>query len=219
MLRSGAQWGRANESPPNERYPDPDVLTSDIESVDAPVVTSTISAADAVPLAVSIESIVEEAFGAYAGRIKAFARAAVRDDDIADDLVQETFLRFVREVRRGAIPDNVAGWLYRVCANLATSRGRRRSVAERMKALMIDHASAPTPEELAVRSDETANLRGALAELPADARVALLMAAEGFTAVEIGAAIGRTAGATATYICRARIRLREHLSTREDASR
>jgi DNA-directed RNA polymerase specialized sigma24 family protein len=52
----------------------------------------------------------------------------------------------------------------------------------------------------------------ALAELPNDARVALLMAASGFSAVEIGEAIGRTANATSTYICRARIRLREILS-------
>ncbi len=166
------------------------------------------------------ESIVEEAFDAYAGRIKAFARAAVRDDDVADDLVQETFLRFVREVRRGAVPDNVGGWLYRVCANLVTSRGRRRQ-RRRANEGAAHRPFHPRhrPEELAVRSDENARLRDALAELPADARVALLMAAEGFTAVEIGVAIGRTAGATATYICRARIRLRERLSTLEEGSR
>jgi len=198
---------------------DPDVLTSDMESVDVPVMTSTISAGNAVPLPVSFESIVEEAFDAYAGRIKAFARAAVRDDDVADDLVQETFLRFVREVRRGAVPDNIGGWLYRVCANLVTSRGRRRSVAERVKALLIDRSAPSTPEEHAVRTDESARLRDVLTELPADARVALLMAAEGFTAAEIGLAIGRTAGATATYICRARIRLRERLATLEEGSR
>jgi len=198
---------------------DPDVLTSDVESVDAPVVTSTIPASDAVLHSVSIESIVEEAYDAYAGRIKAFARAAVRDEDTADDLVQETFLRFVREVRRGAAPDNVAGWLYRVCANLVTSRGRRRSVAERMKALLVDRSTSSSPEEDVLRGAESARLHDVLAELPADARVALLMAAEGFTAVEIGVAIGRTAGATSTYICRARIRLRERLSTLEEGSR
>ena len=198
---------------------DPDVLTSDVEFVDAPVVTSTIPASDAVLHSVSIESIVEEAYDAYAGRIKAFARAAVRDEDTADDLVQETFLRFVREVRRGAAPDNVAGWLYRVCANLVTSRGRRRSVAERMKALLIDRSTSSSPEEDVLRGAERARLHDVLAELPADARVALLMAAEGFTAVEIGVAIGRTAGATSTYICRARIRLRERLSTLEEGSR
>ena len=42
--------------------------------------------------------------------------------------------------------------------------------------------------------------------------LALLMAAAGFSSVEIGDAIGRSANATSTYICRARIRLREILS-------
>ena len=194
---------------------DPDVLRPETESVEAPVLTSSIEAGQAADTAVSIESVVEEAFDAYAGRLKAFARAAVRDEDVADDLVQETFLRLVRQVRQSGPPDNIGGWLYRVCANLAASRGRRRTVAERMRRLLIDRSTSPPPDDAVIRSDENARLRDALEELPPDARAAVLMAAEGFTAVEIGAAIGRSPGATATYICRARIRLRERLTASE----
>jgi RNA polymerase sigma-70 factor (ECF subfamily) len=190
---------------------DPDVLGSEMESIDSPVLTSPISTTARASDAVSIEAVVVEAFEAYAGRLKAFARAAVRDEDAADDLVQETFLRFVRQLKGPGLPDNVGGWLYRVCANLAISRGRRQTVAERMRRLLSDRSSSPSPEESAVRSDENARIRDVLAEMPADARVALLMAAEGFSSAEIGAAIGRTAGATATYICRARARLRDRL--------
>jgi len=182
-----------------------------MESIDSPVLTSPISTTARASDAVSIEAVVVEAFEAYAGRLKAFARAAVRDEDAADDLVQETFLRFVRQLQGPGLPDNVGGWLYRVCANLAISRGRRQTVAERMRRLLSDRSSSPSPEESAVRSDENARIRDVLAEMPADARVALLMAAEGFSSAEIGAAIGRTAGATATYICRARVRLRDRL--------
>ena len=159
----------------------------------------------------SVESIVEEAFDAYAGRLKAFATAAVRDADAADDLVQETFLRFVRQLRTGPVPDNVGGWLYRVVANLATSRGRRRSVATRMMAILVDRSTVASAEEQAIRSADHARLHEVLAELPVDARVALLVAAQGFSAAEIGDAIGRSAGATATYLSRARVRLRERL--------
>jgi RNA polymerase sigma-70 factor (ECF subfamily) len=190
---------------------DTDVLGSEMESIDSPVLTSPISTTARASDAVSIEAVVVEAFEAYAGRLKAFARAAVRDEDAADDLVQETFLRFVRQLKGPGLPDNVGGWLYRVCANLAISRGRRQTVAERMRRLLSDRSSSPSPEESAVRSDENARIRDVLAEMPADARVALLMAAEGFSSAEIGAAIGRTAGATATYICRARVRLRDRL--------
>lgn len=196
-----------------------DVSGSEVEPSDAPVVTSEVSTGSVRPAVLSVEAIVVEAFDTYARRLKTFALAAVRDDDAADDLVQDTFLRFVREVRAGRTPDNVGGWLYRVCANLITSRGRRRTVAERMKALLVDRSTAGSAEDHAVRSGENALLREALAELPADARVALLMAAEGFTSAEIGDAIGRTPGATATYICRTRIRLRELLGSGAEGSR
>jgi RNA polymerase sigma-70 factor (ECF subfamily) len=195
-----------------------DVSDSGVESSDAPVMTSEVGASSVTPAVVAVESIVVEAFDAYAGRLKTFARAAVRDADAADDLVQETFLRFVREVRAGRTPENVGGWLYRVCANLVASRGRRRTVAERMKGLLVDRSTAGSAEDHAVRSSESVRLREALADLPADARVALLMAAEGFSSAEIGDAIGRTPGATATYICRARVRLRERLGSATDWS-
>jgi RNA polymerase sigma-70 factor (ECF subfamily) len=190
----------------------PDVTESNVEGVEAPVVTSAISIQAAGRARADAETIVADAFELHAGRLTAFARNAVRDVDAADDLVQDTFLRFVNEVRSGRVPDNIGGWLFRVCGNLIVSRGRRRSVADRMKAFLVDRRVAPSPEDQVVRTDENARLKLALEELPPDARVALLMAAEGYSSAEIGASIGRTANATLTYVCRARIRLRELLA-------
>lgn len=191
----------------------------DVESTDAPVITSDIAAAGVVHAESMLASIVETAFDDHAPQLKAFALAAVRDGDAADDLVQETFIRFVRSVRRDGAPDNIPGWLHRVCANLIISRGRRLSVAGRKKSLLVDRSVAPSPEERVIRMDEGARLRDALGELPTDARAALLMAAAGFSSAEIGHAIGRSANATSTYICRARVRLREILSPNRDAER
>jgi RNA polymerase sigma-70 factor (ECF subfamily) len=175
-------------------------------------VTSDVATATFAPARTQVAAIVEAAFDEHAGRLKAFALAAVRDADAADDLVQETFLRFVKHVREAGEPDNVGGWLHRVCANLVVSRGRRQTVAARKASMLVDTSVGISPEEHAVRTDESTRLRMALETMPADARVALLMAAAGYTAAEIGEAIGRSANATATYICRARIRLREILS-------
>src|SRR5688572_25709875 len=184
----------------------------DVERSAAPVITSEVTTRGVASGTSSVVSIVEAAFDAHANRLKAFALAAVRDDDAADDLVQETFLRFIREVRDHGPPDNVGGWLHRVCANLVISRGRRQKVADRRKSSLVDRDVGASAEDQVIRSDESSRLRAGLAELPNDARVALLMAASGFSAAEIGEAIGRTANATSTYICRARIRLREILS-------
>ncbi len=180
--------------------------------------TSEVATATMAPARAHVGPLVEAAFDAHAGRLKAFAIAAMRDADAADDLVQETFLRYVRHVREAGEPDNVGGWLHRVCANLIVSRGRRQTVAVRKQSLLVDSSVGASPEDQVIRSDESSRLRGALDTLPADARVALLMAAAGYSSIEIGEAIGRTANATSTYICRVRIRLREILSGAGGAS-
>lgn len=192
---------------------DSDVDTPDVEITDAPVITTDVASGAVARSTASVTQIVEGAFDAHAPHLKAFALAAVRDNDAADDLVQETFLRFVRHVKAEGVPDNIGGWLHRVCANLIISRGRHETVETKKQALLVDRSVGVSPEEIAVHADESARLRAALAELPADARTALLMAASGFSATEIGDAIGRTANATSTYICRARVRLREVLSS------
>jgi RNA polymerase sigma-70 factor (ECF subfamily) len=192
--------------------PDPTV-----EAVDVPVITS-IPARGTTREAVE-EAIVAEALELHGRRLKAFAQHAVRDGDDADDLVQDTFLRLVAEVRAGRVPDNIGAWLFRVCGNLVVSRGRRRTIAQRMKALLVDRGTSSSAEEHAVRADENSRLKTALGELPPDARVALLMAAEGYGSAEIGETIGRTASATMTYVCRARIRLRELLAEPAEAAR
>jgi RNA polymerase sigma-70 factor (ECF subfamily) len=190
----------------------PDVDAPDVEDMDAPVITRGVTASGVAPAVSTVGSIVEAAFDAHAPQLKAFALASVRDDDAADDLVQETFIRFVKQVRSGDVPDNIGGWLHRVCANLIVSNARRRSLFSRKKPMLVDRTVAVSAEDHVIRMDEAARLRQALGELPVDARVALLMAAAGFSSSEIGQAVGRTANATSIYICRARVRLREILS-------
>lgn len=192
--------------------PGSSVNEPDVEQTDAPVITSDVVATGVARGPSTIGPVVEAAFDAHAGHLKAFALAAVRDDDAADDLVQETFLRYIRLVREHGAPDNIGGWLHRVCANLIVSRGRRQGVAARSRLRLVDQEVGVSAEDHVVRADEASRLRAGLAQLPQDARVALLMAAAGFSTPEIGEAIGRTAIATSTYICRARIRLREILS-------
>ena len=59
----------------------PDVNEPDVEDTDAPVITRGVSAAAVVPAMSTTGSIVETAFDTHAPRLKAFALAAVRDED------------------------------------------------------------------------------------------------------------------------------------------
>ena len=164
-----------------------------------------------------VASVIAAAFDSHAARLKGFAYASVRDVDEAEDIVQEAYVRLVREVQAHRVPDNIGGWLYRVCGNLLASRGRHRSVVERAKPFLVERGVGRSPEDATVERETDASIVAALATLPPDMRVALLMAGRGDGSAEIGAAIGRSEGATRTLICRARLRLRDAMATEEGA--
>jgi RNA polymerase sigma factor (sigma-70 family) len=178
-----------------------------------------VTRAEVVMLPSTAEAIAADAFDAYATRLKSFAYASTRDADSADDIVQETFFRLVREVRAGRVPDSVGSWLYRVASNLLASRGRHASVVERTKSRLFEPDLGRSPEETVVGREHDLALLDALQGLPQVSRLAVLMAANGLTSAEVAEAIGRSAGATRTLICRARLRLREDLASREERPR
>jgi RNA polymerase sigma factor (sigma-70 family) len=168
--------------------------------------------AGAPAVTANVEREAAAAYDEFAGRLRAFAIAATRDGELADDIVQDAFLRLVVELKAGRALTNVGGWLYRTASNVIVSRARRRSVADRMRYLLVGRETQPSPEDEALREERDRTLALGLSRLPAEARVALLLAARGMGAFEIGLAIHRTPNATRTYLCRARVRLRDELA-------
>jgi DNA-directed RNA polymerase specialized sigma24 family protein len=67
---------------------------------------------------------------------------------------------------------------------------------------------AESPESELLGRERASTLDAALAALPADARSALLLSAQGFSGEEIATAIGRSHAATRTLLSRARVRVR-----------
>jgi len=166
--------------------------------------------------AVDVGAVVAAIYDRHQQELFTFALRSCRDREAAEDLLHEAFVRLIVEVEAGRMPDNVRAWLYRVTANLVASRGRRATVARRWL------ASAAAPEHVAhgpepsfLERERRDDLDVALGDLGADARTALLMAAEGFRGEEIATAIGRSAIATRTLMCRARLQLRERLGSME----
>jgi len=152
-----------------------------------------------------------EAFEEHQQKLTSFAYAMTKDRDAADDLVQESFLRLVKELNAGRPPDNVAAWLFRVCSNLAMSRGRRISTVQKYLRVVRGGQDTPPADIEILRREENSALLEGLARLPADSRAALLMAAQGFSGREIADALGRTEVATRTMMFRAREKLRLYL--------
>ena len=157
--------------------------------------------------------LVVTAYDQYQREIHSFMAHSLRDPEAAADVTQEAFVRLLREARAGRTPDNVRAWLYRVCTNLVINRTRRARVADAFRRTWSGGEDAEdSPEWLALRQEQAAELRSELSHLSRDARVGLLLAANGFSGKEIAEAIGRSELATRTLLCRARIQLRERLA-------
>ena len=146
-----------------------------------------------------------------------FALAVTRDAGSAEELVQEAFLRLVREAQAGRYPVNPRSWLYRVVVNLARSRARRRLVADRWRHLFVSRDVARSPEDELVGRERTDTLQRALAALSTEGRIAFLLAADGHSGQEVAALIGRSEGATRTLLWRARRDLRRRIEREGEA--
>jgi RNA polymerase sigma-70 factor (ECF subfamily) len=141
-----------------------------------------------------------------------FLLATVHDPGVAEDVLQDTFLRLIRECASGRPPANPRAWLYRVATNLVIGAARRtRTVTRSLPALRTDELDRRSPEAVALEVERDEEIRSALAEVPPEARAALVLASQGFTAREIGTAVGRSEAAVRTLICRARLRIRGRL--------
>jgi RNA polymerase sigma-70 factor (ECF subfamily) len=130
-----------------------------------------------------------------------FLLATVHDPGVAEDVLQDTFLRLIRECASGRPPANPRAWLYRVATNLVIGAARRtRTVTRSLPALRTDELDRRSPEAVALEVERDEEIRSAL-----------VLASQGFTAREIGTAVGRSEAAVRTLICRARLRLRGRL--------
>jgi RNA polymerase sigma factor (sigma-70 family) len=179
------------------------------------------SAVDAAVVVVAIDrrAALATAFEEYHAELLSFLRRACRDDEAAEDLAQETFLRLAREVDAGRTPEHIRAWLYRVASNLVVSRARRAHTVvdwlRRHGPVASAEDRVPSPEEGLLRRERQGELETLMESLPADARTALLLSGQGFTGLEIAAAIGRSHAATRTLLTRTRINLRLALEARE----
>ena len=162
-----------------------------------------------------VERIVGSAYLAHGSALRRYLTSVTRDAAAGEDLTQDAFERLTREVRAGRVPDDLGGWLHRVGHNLAMSRGRRISVADRRQSELVVSGWAPSPESLTVAGEEQHAASVVLDGLGPVDRQALILAAHGYRGAEIAQSIGRSEVATRTLLCRARAKVRTLMLARQ----
>lgn len=156
----------------------------------------------------SVDAIVGSAYVTHRAPLQRYLGALTRDPAVAEDLTQDAFERLTRETRAGRVPADIGGWLHRVGHNLAMSRGRRLSVADRHRTELAVPGAMPSPERLTEVDEDRRAVYAALAQLATVDRQALILASMGYRGDEIARSIGRSDGATRTLLCRARAKAR-----------
>jgi RNA polymerase sigma factor (sigma-70 family) len=158
------------------------------------------------------------AYEEHKGELFAFLVSVTRDGETAADLLQEAFVRLLRESDARQAPLDSRAWLFRVAGNLAVSAARRRLTVRRWAPWLAGRESEASPEQEYLRREDADRVHAALGSLRADDRVALLMTAHGCPTAEIARALGRSELATRSLLCRARIKLRDQVE-RQEANR
>ena len=159
------------------------------------------------------ENGADQLFQAHAAELLRYVRRLAGDADLAEDIVQESFIRLMK--RDPEDRANLRSWLFVTATNLV--RDERRH-GRRARELRRQHQPLLTPSRLQsdpLRAAQNAELRTrlseALASLNQRERAAILMREEGFAHREIAEALDTTTGTIGTLLARALAKLARRL--------
>lgn len=148
-------------------------------------------------------------FARHHARLYAFLARWLGDNDAAQDLVQETFLRVLERRDQAPPHDDLAPWLLRIARNLAIDRYRRDRRLEFTPDVEPLADPGPLPLERLTTEERSAQLAVALAAIsPAQREVLLLRSVEGMDHRDIGLAVGCSEGTARVRVHRATAALR-----------
>jgi RNA polymerase sigma-70 factor (ECF subfamily) len=159
-------------------------------------------------------------YAAFNTRIFNFLARLSRRRDVAEDLLEETWLRFVDRLPKLRPETRLGPFLFTVARNLYISYCRSRLIEETQSADMIGlwplGTPRPSPFESTVARETGLRIEAALASLPAIYREALLLiAVEGMKPGEAAIVCGITAEAMRQRISRARALIAQQLDERD----
>jgi RNA polymerase sigma-70 factor (ECF subfamily) len=155
----------------------------------------------------------EDLFARLAPRVHGFFLRSFRNEAVADDLLQVTFMKVHRGRDQYRPELKLAPWLFAVAARVRVDELRRRlRLPEDAGEDAIALADEQAPREPPHATDLKDAVRAALEALPESQRTVIhLHRYEGMTFVEIARVLGTTAGAVKLRAFRGYETLREQL--------
>ena len=160
-----------------------------------------------------------EAFGEFVRRYTAslfrYCHGCTGDCHAAEDSVQETFLRFFRQILEGKTPKDPAAWVFAVARRCCQETHRKQIKQATVRLNEVEHVLSGLPESV----DASEEIESILEQLTDDQRTLIYMKhVGGLRCREIAERTGRPLGTVTAALSRAYKSLRASLSASRSTS-
>ena len=158
---------------------------------------------------VAMDSVLESIWRQFSGRLRAFIRARVPDEETAEDILQEVFLRI--HSKMGTLRDvgKLEGWIYQITRNAIIDHYRSSRATDELPETLGAWEDA-YEDDLVTRL--TADVREMAEALPEPYREAFLLTAyEGVGQKELAERLGLSYSGAKSRVQRARQKVKDML--------
>ena len=165
------------------------------------------------------EALITAVYTQHASAIHSYAYRLLGNQDDADDVTQEVFIRVHGRLEQLRDPGRLRPWLYRIATNLCMDQLRRRSRTRRIFGIAVPLDGGDDPDDTSAATQvahpmssqamdgvaERDHISRALRRMPPKYATCLVLhSAQGLSYREIAEALGITPGAAAVRLARAR---------------
>lgn len=158
-------------------------------------------------------AFVERLYAAHHGEIYGYLARMLRNDELAADLTQDTFIKAYRAYETLVDHDRARAWLYQIAGRTALDELRRRKIVRFVPWTGESRGTSASAEEQVLRARLSADLERALARIPPRQRQALLLSeVHDMTGLELANALGVSHVAARALLTRGRESLRQALT-------
>ena len=150
----------------------------------------------------------ENLYNAYKSPLLKLAYRFTKDFSLAEDLIQDIFIKIFKNIKKLKSPEALNSWLYRIAVNTCMSFARKRGKVKEVSLKEIENIghSEDSDNQVKLQLEQAINI------LPPKQKIIFqLHDVEGFTHTEIAKIMRSTEGTAKSQLFKARMKIRNFL--------